>query len=368
MQGRIAAAALLLIGVALGGCAPHRGAAPASSSAAAPTAPGSWVEDAVTFPVGELTVYATYRHPAAQGRRVPGALLIAGSGPTDRDGNTKLVPGPIDTLQSLAQKLSDDGVASLRYDKLGSGQTGLGPYAKDPAKIDVPAFQDEATAALNFLAGQSGVDRDRLLVVGHSEGALYALLLATSAPGTVPPVHALGLVEPQSLRLLDTVSGQMHARADEAVAAGKLAAPQAAEFTAAIDRAIGEFRATGNVPPDEPAALKPIINAANALALRQEDAIDPADLAAKLPSGMPVLVSCSDADIQIGCQDVDHLIAGLRGAGTKTDYVHLSGVSHVLKEDASRAPGNYTKPLPFSGQLATALASFVKDNLASPGS
>jgi uncharacterized protein len=86
-------------------------------------------------------------------------------------------------------------------------------------------------------------------------------------------------------------------------------------------------------------------------------------VAAKLPRGMPVLVTCSDADTQITCEDADHLMSGLNSAGTKTDYVHLTGVNHVLKEDASKTPGGYTKPLPFSNQLTSALASFVKANL-----
>ncbi|OBF85725.1 hypothetical protein A5791_22195 [Mycobacterium sp. 852002-51163_SCH5372311] len=310
-----------------------------------------------------MTVYGTFRHPAGQGRAVPGALLIAGSGPTDRNGDSAVMPGQIDTLRNLANALSDNGVASLRYDKLGTGQTGLGPYASDPTKLDMAVFQDEATAALKFLAGHSGIDGDRLMVIGHSEGALYALLLATAAPGTAPPVRALGLLEPQSRRILDHVSLQAHAQADAAVKAGQLSAAQAAESTAAIDRAIAEFRTTGNVPPDEPAGLKPVINPANARFLQQEDAIDPADVAAKLPHGMPVLVACSDADTQISCEDVDHLVSGLTNAGTKTEYVHLTGVSHVLKEDSSRSAGNYTQPLPFSTQLVAALASFVKQNL-----
>ncbi|MEE2853594.1 MAG: alpha/beta hydrolase [Actinomycetota bacterium] len=324
------------------------------------------MEDAVSFAVADMTVYGTFRHPAGRGGAVPGALLIAGSGPTDRNGDSAVMPGRLDTLRSLAKALSDDGVASLRYDKLGTGQTGLGPYAADPAKVDIGVFQDEATGALNFLAGQSGIDRNRLMVLGHSEGALYAMMLAAAVPGTAPAVRALGLLEPASRRILDHVSAQARAQADAAVRSGRLTAAQAAQSTAAIDHAIQEFRATGQVPPDEPPALRPVINAANAHALSQEDAIDPAALAAKLPRAMPVLVTCSDADLQITCQDVDSLVSGLTSAGTKTDYVHLTGVDHVLKEDASRTPANYTKALPFSTQLVGALASFLNENGMTP--
>lgn len=331
-----------------------------------PTPSASWVEDSVSFPVADMTVYGTFRHRASQARAVPAALLIAGSGPTDRNGDSAAMPGQVDTLRNLARALSDDGVASLRYDKLGTGQTGLGPYASDPAKLDIGVFRDEAIAALNFLANQSGIDRAHLMALGHSEGALYAMMLATAASGTGPAVRSLGLVEPASRRILDHVSEQAHAQADAAVGSGRVSAARAAESTAAIDRAIQEFRATGQVPLDEPPGLRAVINAANAHALLQEDAIDPAALAAQLPRDLPVLVTCSDADLQITCQDVDALVAGLTGAGAKTDYVHLTGVDHVLKEDASRVPANYTKPLPFSAQLVAALASFTQENGATP--
>ncbi|HEX5256282.1 MAG TPA: hypothetical protein VFW69_20875 [Mycobacterium sp.] len=356
---------LIAAGMAAAGCASQSPTAKPTPSSAA-SASASWVEDAVSFSVADMTVYGTLRHPAGHGRAVPGALLIAGSGPTDRNGDSAVMPGQIDTLRNLAQTLSNDGVASLRYDKLGTGQTGLGHYATDPTQVDIGVFQDEATAALNFLAGQSGIDRTHLMVLGHSEGALYAMMLATAAPGTAPAVQALGLVEPASRRILDLVSQQVHAQADAAVRSGRLTAAQAAQSTAAIDNAIQEFRATGKVPPDEPPALKSVINAANAHALLQEDAIDPVALAAKLPRAMPVLVTCSDADLQITCQDVDYLVSGLTSAGTKTDYVHLTGVDHVLKDDASRTPANYTKALPLSTQLAGALASFLKENGTTP--
>ena len=72
---------------------------------------GAWVDQPVSFEIGGLTVYATYRHlvrPASFGPARPGpaVLLIAGSGPTDRNGNTPLLPGPVNTLQAIADWLS----------------------------------------------------------------------------------------------------------------------------------------------------------------------------------------------------------------------------------------------------------------------
>ena len=140
------------------------------------------------------------------------------------------------TLQTLADWLSADGVASLRYDKLGSGQTGLGPYTGRPDSIGIVPFEQEAAAALRFLARQPGVDPARLGVIGHSEGALFALLLATGADprgsgsGPLPSVHAVGLLEPLSERYLDVIADQVDAQAAAARQSGQLTLTRAASL------------------------------------------------------------------------------------------------------------------------------------------
>ena len=92
-----------------------------------------WVEDEVTFVADGLTIHGTYRHqPDASA--APAALLISESGNTDRNGDNA-VAGPVGNMRQLAEYLSDHGVASLRYDKVGTGRTGLGPYAKNPADV-----------------------------------------------------------------------------------------------------------------------------------------------------------------------------------------------------------------------------------------
>jgi pimeloyl-ACP methyl ester carboxylesterase len=58
-------------------------------------------------------------------------------------------------------------------------------------------------AALGFLAAQRQVDRAQLAVFGHSEGGIYALLLASGLAGPAPRVRAIGLLEPVPIRMLD---------------------------------------------------------------------------------------------------------------------------------------------------------------------
>jgi hypothetical protein len=333
-------------------------AAACSGSAGGSSAP-AWVDQAVTFQAGGMTVYGTFRHPTGHTGTVPAALLVAGSGPTDRNGDSKEISGQVGTLKALAGWLSDAGVASLRYDKLGTGATGPGPYASNPGAVGVGVYEQEAAAALAFLARQPGVNRSRLSVYGHSEGALYALLLATGGAGAAPPVHALGLLEPLSLRYLDVITEQVDASVTKQQQAGQITAAVADQVRAALNAAVQSLRTSGAVPANLPYGLGTLLTPATARYLSEADRIDPAQLAAALRPGTPVLLSCSDADIQVSCTDVDHLATGLDRGGAAVDRVRLAGVDHVLKEDASRTGANYGQPLPFSRQLESAVRAFA---------
>jgi hypothetical protein len=99
------------------------------------------------------------------------------------------------------------------------------------------------------------------------------------------------------------------------------------------------------------------------LELSQISRYDPAAVAAKLPAHTAVLLTCSNADNNFGCAEVNHLAAGLAKALARLDYLHLNGVDHFLKEDISQNPADYNEPLPFSAQLRAALKTFLASNL-----
>jgi pimeloyl-ACP methyl ester carboxylesterase len=322
----------------------------------------AWVDQNVTFTAGGQTISATFRHPRS-GPSVPGVLLIAGSGPTDRNGNDANVPGTIGNLKAVADWLSADDVASMRYDKLGSGKTGLGLYAFDPDPIGIAPYEEEAASALRFLAAQPGVEASRLGVIGHSEGALFALLLATGHAGAVPPVHALGLLEPLSQRYLNLIADQFDAEFATLRSDSKYSATEASRAKATLASTITQLRATGTARGYPPYGIGEVLNPTTATFLSQADRFDPATLAAELPHRMPVLVSCSNADMQISCAEVAHLSQGLTQGHADVDFVHLHNVDHVLKVDPTGSPDNYTQPRPFSPQLKAALAVFVRRTL-----
>jgi uncharacterized protein len=329
-----------------------------------PLAPG-WVAQPVTFQAGGVTVYGTYTHPrSAAGGSIPAAVLLAGSGSaTDRNDNSPGTPH-CNTLEAVANWLSADGVASLRYDKVGSGQTGWSKYAAHPWRVGIKPYEQAAVAALNFLARQPQADRARLAVFGHSEGGIYALLLASGLAGPAPKVHAVGLLEPVPIRFLDLLKQSLIASLALGVHAGQITAARAHSLQQAFARAVTSLDRTGTLPPSLPDGLAAMFHGQGTpLELAQISRYDPAAVAAKLPAHTAVLLTCSNADGYFGCGQVNRLAAGLSKASAMLDYVHLNGVDHVLKEDITKSSATFGQPLPFSAQLRTALKTFLASNL-----
>ncbi|OYD71764.1 alpha/beta hydrolase [Rhodococcus sp. OK302] len=314
----------------------------------------------ITFQSGPVTLFGSLRLVAGPDRKAPAALILAGSGPTDRNGDSTLLEGDIGTLRFIADILEEQGISSLRYDKIGSGETGLGPYEIDEiADLGFNTYVDAASDGLDFLAQQPGVDADRLIIVGHSDGAIVALAVATASEGA--RVSSLALVEPLSIRLLDLLTNQIHGQLDAVVGAGQLPVELADELRVALAGAVESLRTDGTVPDDLP---EPLRNAglvyANAKALAEEDALDPVALAAMLPAGIPVLTSCSAKDIQIVPSDVAALDDAL--SHTSLTSVRMRNASFVLKElgDEQSTGADYVAPLPYSDEFAKPFAEWVR--------
>lgn len=324
-------------------------------SAKPPAPPAAWVDDEVSFVAEGLTIYGTYRH-RSDSPPAPAALLISESGKTDRDGDNA-VAGKIGTMRALAGLLSDRGIASLRYDKVGTGRTGMGPYASRPADVGSAVYTAGAKAAIRFLSGLPRTDPNKISVYGHGEGATHALMLATDKSGDAPKIHALGLLEPLAGRYLDLITTRLRADMDAAVKADRSTPQQADDVIAAWTAAVAQARADGTAPASLPNGLTAILNPANVKAVVESDGINPVALAMLVPAGTPVLLTCSDSDGQATCQVVQPLAAAL--ADTRLVFVQLNGVSHVLKDDPTDSITNYAKDQPLTPQLVSALDKFA---------
>lgn len=124
----------------------------------------------VRIPAAGFSLAGTITTPPTQGRtRHPAILLVAGSGPIDRDATVAGIP----LFAQLAGQLAEQGHVVLRYDKRGVGQSG-----GRTETVTMQDYADDAIAAVRFLARRRDVDNRRIFVVGHSEGASVAMLAA----------------------------------------------------------------------------------------------------------------------------------------------------------------------------------------------
>lgn len=335
-----------------------------SGTPVAVSLPSGLTDTEVTFTSGNDTLYSSFLAPTgdfAAGETGAAALIISGSGPTDRNGNSGNLS--MNTNLNLAITLAQEGIPSLRYDKLGSGQTGLGSHA-DGAGIDDELFQQEARDAATFLAEQPGVDPSKLILVGHSEGALFALVLAKELTDAGTPPTAVILAAPLSVRYLDILHEQLTAQFKAAVAAQTMTDDQAAKITTELESIIDSLRTTGTLPATvESSELAQIFSPANAAFLAQIDKIDPAEVAASLPDNLPVLVLLGAKDAQVAGDQVRHLLDGFKTArNTNVTFVALPKADHTLRivEGAADPAVDYANPdLSFSPQAVSAIDDFL---------
>lgn len=150
-----------------------------SRESTAPDEPASTAhaEEAWTLSVNGITLHGTFCFPADTGKQTvgkPAVLIISGSGPTDRDGNTALMPGKNNSLKMLAVGLAENGISSLRYDKRGVGKSRI-PDVNEADHV----FDDLIEDAVHWAEKLKEDPRTgEIIVLGHSEGSLIGMIAA----------------------------------------------------------------------------------------------------------------------------------------------------------------------------------------------
>jgi fermentation-respiration switch protein FrsA (DUF1100 family) len=125
----------------------------------------------VTIPANGFTLAGTLTAPptAAGKLKHPAVILVAGSGPVDRDSTVAGIP----ILSQIAGQLANQGFMVLRYDKRGIGLSG-----GRTESAGLTDYSDDLIAAVRWMAKRDDVDDRRVAVAGHSEGAAVAMLAA----------------------------------------------------------------------------------------------------------------------------------------------------------------------------------------------
>jgi uncharacterized protein len=346
-----------------------------TTAAAMPAIIGSDRE--VRFASGGVEVHGSLRLPADPTATVPAALIIVGSGQTDRNGNAASQPDvKMDMYKWLADQLSHLGYASFRYDKLGSGATAWGPYTeREASKISFEkSLLLEAQDALAYLARQPGVDPSELVIVGHSEGGMIALAVADD-PGTAPRPARLALVEPLPIPILELIKWQLAAQVDGAATAGAISPTDRSALrnwlTVGIDELRQEIQFSHRPPPlpnatGATAGLQDAIehyvyNPTTSTLRRTENHFDPRTLAAADDAPASVLVTCGTKDITTPCSMIESLATAFPPG--LADLAVIPDMVHVLRDIGDADPETTTLDellnYPYSQRLAEALAGFL---------
>jgi dienelactone hydrolase len=273
----------------------------------------------------------------------PAVVLLAGSGPQDRDETI----GPNAPLRDLAHGLASAGIAVLRYDKrtLVHGPA----MAADPETITVrEETVDDAVAAVDRLRATPGIDPDRVFVVGHSLGGFLAPRVAARAGERVA---GIGMLAANTRPLEDVILAQYEYLASEEGGAD----PQAVRALPAIREQVARVKAP-QLAPDTPASSLPLgIPPAYWLDLRT---YDPAATATGLE--IPMLVVQGGRDYQVPASELDGWRAALRGRDDVT-IREYPALNHLLMEGTGPSrPAEYARPGHVASELVEDLAAWVR--------
>jgi pimeloyl-ACP methyl ester carboxylesterase len=261
-------------------------------------------------------------------------LILAGSGPVDRDGN---LPGlRNDSLKLLARGLADRGIASLRVDKRGVGKSRTAEMREDDVRIKT--YVDDAVGWLAFLRARPNAGQ--IFILGHSEGALIATLAAEQAD-VAGLILVAGAGEP---------AGKIIAR--------QLSDAGVPDHLQDASKKISESLTRGVPVSDVPPELLALYRSSVQPYLMSWLPLDPAAELAKI--AVPVLIAQGTHDLQIGVGDAQRLAA----AKANSSLVIIAGMNHVLREAPEERAANFAiysafdKPL--APDLVPAIALFIE--------
>jgi pimeloyl-ACP methyl ester carboxylesterase len=264
---------------------------------------------------------------------LPVVLIIAGSGPTDRDGNNP-EGGHNDYLRRLALLLAANDIASVRYDKRGVA-SGL-PLAPDERSLNVESYVADAVAWGRKLNQDPRFSK--LIILGHSEGALVASLAAPEA-GAAAMISLAG-----SGRPVDQV---LREQLQQRVPAALL--PRSETLIANLK--------AGHLDTEVPKPLQVVFRPSVQPYLISLFRQDPAKAYAALQ--MPVLIVQGRNDIQVGVKDA----LALQAAQPKAELALIDGMNHVLRivpMDMKAQVASYRNAtLPLADALGKRVVEFI---------
>lgn len=256
-------------------------------------------QEIVSVKSGEETLVGTLLSPKKSKTVV---LIISGSGKTDRDGNTRDVTLTYinDCLKQLAEQLEANGIASLRYDKRGVGESLSDSFNVKNLRFD--QYVEDALMWVEFLEGKY----DKIVIAGHSQGGLVGMLTCQRA-NIDKFISLAGLAKGLYQTLHDQLSNQPAFVTQAAIP---------------LLDSLNDGHYVYNVPP----YLNSIFNRESQDYLKSFLNYDPREEIKKL--NIPILVINGIHDLQIKVEDAKVLSEQNKNA----KFLSIKGMNHILKE------------------------------------
>ena len=312
--------------------APSQTPLPPLTHTPAPQAASKSEPLAIDTPGGKL--HGTIELPARGAAPYPVVLIIAGSGPTDRNGNSAALPGANNSLKYLAEGLAAEGVASLRFDKRGVAESVMA--AKSESELRFDTYIEDAVLWGQRLRADKRFGP--LVVAGHSEGSLVGMVAAQRL-GADGFVSIAGAGRRIDVIILEQVKPQF---TPEQYAKAEAGLKSLAEGKTIPDMPANDILFRPSVQPYLISWLK----------------YDPRAEAAKL--GMPTLIAQGTHDFQVKVEDAKALAA----AKPDARLLLVEGMNHVLKEtpaEPRQQIASYSDPaLPVAPKFLAEVVAFVK--------
>jgi len=289
-------------------------------------------EEEVKVKVNGGIIGGTIMTPKNSKANMPVALIIAGSGPTDRNGNS-LRDVQTNSYLLLAEALADRGIASFRYDKRLIGESTN--FDKGQDQVVFQDFVHDAMALGQFLRTRKTFGK--LIIIGHSEGSNIGMIAAQ----TLKPSAFISLCGPAT-DMATLIQNQLATQ------------PELAKQAQPIIQLLKKGKTTTQVPPTLSNLFAPIIQNFMISSFR----IDPCKEISKLHH-IPVLIIGGTTDLQVPVQEAE----ALRTALPEATLLLIKGMNHVLKEAPLLRSANlktYHLPnLPLHEDLVMGLAHFL---------
>ena len=283
------------------------------------------------------TLKGTLLTPKKPKKNIPVVLLIAGSGPTDRNGNSAMTQN--NSLRFLAEGLAEKGIASLRYDKQGVG--GSANASKPEKELTFDDFVEDAVLWLKYL--KSNKQFSSIIVAGHSEGSLLGML-ACKKEAVDKFISIAGAGQSIDKVLEEQLSQQL------------------SEVQLKKSKSIMHQLKTGKFVPSDsiPTELQPLFRESVQPFMISWLKHSPAELLGSLE--IPVLIVNGTTDIQVGVEEAKRL----KEANEKSQLVVIEGMNHIFKQAPIDREANiitYMDPkLPLHPDFLAPISKFILEN------